>query len=681
MSGAASYHIYRTTVSGTYTTPALIKTFNAGTTYTDTAASPSAGAPPAVTTAYATYLPSSGTALFGNGVVYVGGNGTVTSLGSAGALNVVSLAQANFMGLRIHNEGTTGTSLIQFDYGTGNGTAQPTKIKSARASSAESSMSFNITTSSTDTTLLTLKTGSVGIGSGATSPNSLLTLKGSSDANSVLNFGNYTSTNALSGNIQFARSGTDAGTCVSGNVEGLIFKNDAGTQIGHFCADSSGLEAFGLIWNATSTDLAENYSDADNNLEPGDVVVFDERKLAPKATKKSGSAYSSFLMGIVSTDPGFLMSDVAEADGATDLVNPKPIALAGRVPTKVSSENGPIKIGDHLTSSSKPGVAMKASQAGPIIGMALEDYDGAGVAKILVFVNLGWNGDIAVQSQDANQFKTVGLTINNGKIVSESDLDLVLKGESQFSIKDVLGSDAAVFDSLGNATFKGTLTADKIKANQIEGLEILAGRISSLESLESTSLASSSTNLTGSTRETDETNLDWDSVFIKTAKISLDLTVGGALVVSGGLSVDGPARFNGEVAFQTIAKFYGKVSFGDEVTFGTHVIFGQDAGGSAIIKQGDSKVTIKFGLPYTDAPIISANYKFEDTLTAENTTDTALNKYQRLLDGGINYTVGNAKADSFSIYLNKPATEDINFQWLATAIKDAKVSSSAAENQ
>jgi hypothetical protein len=51
------------------------------------------------------------------------------------------------------------------------------------------------------------------------------------------------------------------------------------------------------------------------------------------------------------------------------------VALSGRVPVKVSLENGEIKKGDYLTSSSTPGVAMKALRPGPVVGKALEGFD------------------------------------------------------------------------------------------------------------------------------------------------------------------------------------------------------------------------------------------------------------------------------------------------------------------
>ena len=66
-----------------------------------------------------------------------------------------------------------------------------------------------------------------------------------------------------------------------------------------------------------------------------------------------------------------------------------PLALAGRVPVKISAENGPVQPGDLLTLSSIPGHAMKATEAGLTIGTALETWT-AGTGVILAFVRTGW---------------------------------------------------------------------------------------------------------------------------------------------------------------------------------------------------------------------------------------------------------------------------------------------------
>ena len=53
-------------------------------------------------------------------------------------------------------------------------------------------------------------------------------------------------------------------------------------------------------------------------------------------------------------------------------------------------ENGPIAAGDPLTSSSVPGVAMKATASGYVIGKALESFDELGIRN----KELGENIDV-----------------------------------------------------------------------------------------------------------------------------------------------------------------------------------------------------------------------------------------------------------------------------------------------
>ncbi len=146
------------------------------------------------------------------------------------------------------------------------------------------------------------------------------------------------------------------------------------------------------IGTYSGADLAENYLTYDMSLKPGDVVAIDEKN--DIAVRKSADTYDKNIFGIVSTAPGQILSDqyATSADGSTKaskeavgknrklIVENKamvvPVALEGRVPVKVSLENGGIQRGDYLTASSKPGIAMKATKSGQIIGRALEDFDG-----------------------------------------------------------------------------------------------------------------------------------------------------------------------------------------------------------------------------------------------------------------------------------------------------------------
>ncbi len=135
-------------------------------------------------------------------------------------------------------------------------------------------------------------------------------------------------------------------------------------------------------WSTGSYDFAEMFPSA-QSLEPGDVVVFAGSTIA---VERSNSKNSKTIAGIISTQPGFLAGD--------NLPGSFPVALAGRVPTKVTAENGLIKVGDPLAVSSTEGFAMKAVKAGPIIGYALESFDGTGSNRITVFVNATyWGGE------------------------------------------------------------------------------------------------------------------------------------------------------------------------------------------------------------------------------------------------------------------------------------------------
>ena len=106
---------------------------------------------------------------------------------------------------------------------------------------------------------------------------------------------------------------------------------------------------------------------------------------SPPSIVKSSKPYEKGLLGIISTKPAVNLT------GQT--ANGKPVALSGRVPVKVSTENGPINIGDYLTSSTIAGVAMKAIRAGPVVGKALENYDQVDptiIGRVLTFVNVSY---------------------------------------------------------------------------------------------------------------------------------------------------------------------------------------------------------------------------------------------------------------------------------------------------
>jgi hypothetical protein len=175
-------------------------------------------------------------------------------------------------------------------------------------------------------------------------------------------------------------------------------------------------------------DLAE-YVTVSEPVEPGDVVEIDPQN--PKSYRKARGAYSPLVAGVISTAPGVVLGAKLSAgrplpqplpDTERGVLPPSPpsplpsegegsrgvrrlgkgagglglepgerrlLALLGRVPVKATTENGPIRPGDLLTSASKPGYAMRCASPklceGALLGKALQPLS-HGDSAILMLV-------------------------------------------------------------------------------------------------------------------------------------------------------------------------------------------------------------------------------------------------------------------------------------------------------
>lgn len=126
-------------------------------------------------------------------------------------------------------------------------------------------------------------------------------------------------------------------------------------------------------FQASGADLAEHVP-ATGILEAGDVVEIDAAN--GELFQLSSGANSTAVAGVISTKPGVTLNGSTADDEATKGMSR--LALSGRVPVKVTAENGAIRAGDLLVSSSKPGRAMRAPsipQAGTVIGKAMQKLD------------------------------------------------------------------------------------------------------------------------------------------------------------------------------------------------------------------------------------------------------------------------------------------------------------------
>ncbi len=134
------------------------------------------------------------------------------------------------------------------------------------------------------------------------------------------------------------------------------------------------------VLNATATaafyaDLAERY-EADCVYEAGTVLVIGGEKEVTVTNQQADTS----VIGIVSTNPALMMNSSAGSDETHPY-----IALKGRVPCKVI---GPVKRGELLVTSSKPGYAQAfryGDSPNSVIGKALkENLEGLGMIEVLV---------------------------------------------------------------------------------------------------------------------------------------------------------------------------------------------------------------------------------------------------------------------------------------------------------
>ncbi len=134
-------------------------------------------------------------------------------------------------------------------------------------------------------------------------------------------------------------------------------------------------------------DVAEPFpvSSASGEIPQGSVVVIDDQN--PGHLKVSDQAYDTHVAGVISgangISPGIQMQQQGILEGG------KNVALTGRVYVLADASNGPIKPGDMLTTSSRPGHAMKVSDharaQGAILGKAMTGLsEGKGMVLVLV---------------------------------------------------------------------------------------------------------------------------------------------------------------------------------------------------------------------------------------------------------------------------------------------------------
>jgi hypothetical protein len=134
----------------------------------------------------------------------------------------------------------------------------------------------------------------------------------------------------------------------------------------------------------TGADCAEQFDTYDaESLEPGTIVVIGENE----KLHESRNTYDRRVAGVVSGAGEYRPAIVLDRRASSG--NRVTVALVGKVYCKVDADPAPVAVGDLLTTSGRPGFAMKASDPaqafGAVIGKALKPLRvGQGLIPILV---------------------------------------------------------------------------------------------------------------------------------------------------------------------------------------------------------------------------------------------------------------------------------------------------------
>ena len=416
-------------------------------------------------------------------------------------------------------------------------------------------------------------------------------------------------------------------------------------------------------------DVAEDYPTYDTTLEPGDAVMIDPANV--DFVKKADG--SSPAIGVYSTNPGLRLGKPKDSTdtGETWI----PVALAGRVPVKVSTENGPIEPGDNLAlSDTKPGVVAKALKAGNIVGQSLGRYFETEDGKVSMFVNNSYQNGTSldkvlkpVQNIDTN---TGAITLDypeySGKtllaqLVSEKNVTPSIDPSTGVEIpqpkkklSDIFSDRiAASLEIVTPNIISDNLSINTISANKITllsaGAEVITLTYNDIDTLNKTLLAM------GVDISTIKTAIDAIQIKIIENENS-DKAFDNRLKIVEGL-----------LANNSNISDLNTISFGNDILFNTPPVFNQDTAGFAVIKTGARKVEVVFTNPYIAEPIVNATVAFEE---GDNMTDAEVDKF---FADDVKSLIINKSQNGFTIIINKNATRDIRFSWTALQVKDVKL--------
>ncbi|HUD44183.1 MAG TPA: site-specific integrase [Patescibacteria group bacterium] len=221
-------------------------------------------------------------------------------------------------------------------------------------------------------------------------------------------FGNLFVNNVNAGSLALTQSSPNS------SAHFIDFLDNNGNSLGSITNNGSG----GLTFNGLSQgDFAEYLPKNDNEDIPTGALVC----LTNEGNVTQCDDQNSKLAGVVSSHPTILAGkNLGNASVA--------VGLEGQIDIEVTTSQGQIQPGDPIAVSDVPGVGVKATSAGPIIGHALAAYTSSNpylIGQILVLVQPSWfdpgvnitsSGNLSIKLADnsSNQQPTFSLTDSLG---------------------------------------------------------------------------------------------------------------------------------------------------------------------------------------------------------------------------------------------------------------------------
>jgi hypothetical protein len=111
--------------------------------------------------------------------------------------------------------------------------------------------------------------------------------------------------------------------------------------------------------------------------------------------------------------------------------------------------------------------------------------------------------------------------------------------------------------------------------------------------------------------------------------------------------------------FNGISEIWGNIFFKGKVNFENSLTFNNQTAGLAVINSDNDRVEVKFDNALDNIPVVNL------TMVSDNNDSDILNQ-------NYSYLVTNRSISGFTIVLNKKATNEVKFSWIALVIKDMK---------